>query len=113
MIGRGQIKTTFFIPGLRFADGQSNWKIFDSEMNEYRNHEEVPERFRTQIHPGQFFKSAIVLGAIYGQVVKAAACEVRGGTWVRLQLFSTPFLLSSGTGRSVFKFGPLNAEMVL
>ena len=41
-----------FIPGLGFASGQSFWKVLDSEMTEYPTNQDVPERFKTQIHPG-------------------------------------------------------------
>ena len=38
--------------GLGFADGQTTWKVFDSEMTEYKTFEDVPDRFKTQLHRG-------------------------------------------------------------
>ncbi len=38
--------------GLGFADGQTTWKVFDSEMSEYKTFDDVPDRFKTQLHPG-------------------------------------------------------------
>ena len=41
-----------FTTGLGFADGQTTWKVFDSEMTEYKTFEDVPDRFKTQLHRG-------------------------------------------------------------
>ena len=44
------------LEGFNYAPGFSNWKVFDSEMNEYNHYEEVPEalKYGIQIHCGMF-----------------------------------------------------------
>jgi len=43
------------LPGFNWAAGHTAWKVFDSEMNEYANFKDVPEKVaKTQIHPAMF-----------------------------------------------------------
>ena len=39
--------------GLRFSEGLLRWKVFDSEMKEHSNYDKVPDRFKSQLHPGK------------------------------------------------------------
>ena len=43
------------LPGFKWAKGHTEWKVFDSEMNQYDKYEDVPKNVaQTQIHPGMF-----------------------------------------------------------
>ena len=43
------------LPGFNYAPGFTNWKVFNSEVVEYENYEQVPDALKsTQIHQGMF-----------------------------------------------------------
>jgi len=43
------------LPGFNWAKGHTQWRVFDSEMNEYEKMEDVPENVaQTQIHTAMF-----------------------------------------------------------
>ena len=43
------------LPGFNYAPGFTNWKVFNSEVVEYQNYEQVPDALKkAQIHQGMF-----------------------------------------------------------
>ncbi len=48
------------ISGLGFAEGQTTWKVFDSEMTEHKSYQDIPDRFKAQLHPGLFWKVRMI-----------------------------------------------------
>ena len=43
------------LPGLKFAKGFTDWKVFDADMNVHESFEQVPEKLKkSQIHEGMF-----------------------------------------------------------
>ena len=42
------------LPGFNYAPGFTNWKVFNSDVVEYQNYEQVPDGLKgTQIHQGK------------------------------------------------------------